>query len=109
VKQVREDKEADMWEVWPFARGESPRRFGSNAANAILTDAHNIKTIAQITGVPALAIAGPVAREIDLTQNSWVPSAGSTPRSSQQVYDNYQRATIDNTTTTGLLNVFHKI
>ena len=35
--------------MWPFTREESPRLFGSNAANAILADAHNINTIAQIT------------------------------------------------------------
>ena len=83
--------------VWPITREETPRLFGSNAANAILTDAHNINTIARITGIPALAIAGPVALEIDLAQNSWIP-ASSAPTSSQQVYNDYQQAVINNRT-----------
>lgn len=87
--------------MWPITREETPRLFGSNAANAILADAHNINTIARITGIPALAIAGPVAREIDLAQNSWIPSASSAPTSSQQVYNDYQQAVINNRTTTG--------
>ncbi len=74
----------------PFTREETPRLFGPEAAKAILADAHNINTIAQIAGIPALAIAGPVAREIDLAQNSWIPSSRSAPTSSKQVYDDYR-------------------